>query len=135
MKIFETEFYSFFHFSENRSLEQQIISAWQVRNEFAEKAIKKEQKRYKKYKNQSVRVPQECGLNSKEDFDDWHQWFFLEPQTQKYIFFGTTIIGADNENIQDPKNQVLYQGPDDVLLSRGNGWCDKGVYKSWNKER
>jgi hypothetical protein len=81
------------------------------------------------------RVLSSCTINSISQFEKFEKFMFKEPESQKMVFFGTHIDVARG-NTQASKNIVesfpshLYP---ESIVTRSNGWCDKGSYKSWNK--
>ncbi|CBY31517.1 unnamed protein product [Oikopleura dioica] len=80
----------------------------------------------------SPRVLNSCILDRASDMTLLETFQFLEPESNKRVYFGTAIDVARG-NPQAAKNSVEGEFGEDVIVTRSNGYCDKGVYKSWNK--
>ena len=69
---------------------------------------------------------------------------FFTPISVSFNFFNPKISGREQKMTLSilaeggnkiPEDEVakITAKDDDTLLTYGNGWCDKNVYKSWNK--
>jgi hypothetical protein len=78
------------------------------------------------------RVLSSCSISTQAHYNKFKDYQFVEPQTGKKIYLGTMIHPAQG-NPQSSKNTLAYPAASDEIVTRSNGYCDKGVYRSWNK--
>ena len=80
----------------------------------------------------SPRVLASCTISSMSHYKTLEPFQFVEPQTGKKVYIGT-MIDPLRGNPQSSKNTLAFPEQSDAIVTRSNGWCDKGVYRSWNK--
>jgi hypothetical protein len=79
------------------------------------------------------RVLSSCAISTMDHFNKFKNFQFVEPQTGKKIYIGT-MIDPIRGNPQASKNSLpSFPAQPNTIVTRSNGFCDKGVYKSWNK--
>jgi len=64
-------------------------------------------------------------ISTEAHYNKFKDFQFVEPQTGKTIYLGTTIYPSQG-NPQSSKNTLEFSDGSDTIVTRSNGWCDKG---------
>lgn len=67
-----------------------------------------------------------CSVNSADQFEILKPFLYNDPKTGKQKFY-SSIDTITNTYVPD------FALPSNVHFTKGNGFCEKGVYKSWSK--
>jgi len=69
-----------------------------------------------------LRVKSQCLISREEHYNAFLDFQFEYPATKKTMYIGTVADGTD----QKVQNLVSYDAGPDTIVTRSNGWCDKG---------